>query len=139
MYSKAPAGNGDRRYHRTPFGRWLNGAFSSSEPVGLPWLVLWAYVRISTNLSLPKPLPVSKALDDVDTWVRQPNAEMVQPGPSHLGILGDLMRLGGVSGARTTDAILAAIAIEHGATLVSADRDFARFTPRLRWIDPLTA
>jgi len=125
--------------HHAASRLWLDRAFSGRERVGLTWIVLWAYVRISTNASLPNPLPASRAVGDAAAWMRHPNAGLAAPGPTHFEILEELMRLGGVSGGRTTDAVLAAIAVEHGATLVSADRDFARFTPRLRWIDPLTA
>jgi len=62
----------------------------------------------------------------------------VQPGPRHASILERLAIEGGAAGARFTDAVLAAIAIEQGATLASTDRDFNRFTG-LKWTDPLSA
>jgi hypothetical protein len=65
-----------------------------------------------------------------------PNVDIVEPGPRHAEILFRLLRQVGVAGNLTTDAHLAALAIEHQAQLASTDHDFARF-PGLRWFNPL--
>lgn len=76
---------------------------------------------------LPRPLSVEDALGVVDRWLGQPRAQAVHPGERHAEILGRLLESAGTGGNLTTDAHLAALAIEHGATILSFDRDFARF------------
>ena len=87
-------------------------------------------VRYGTRTSCPgDDLGVPADLD-------QPNVSMLEPAERHWDILRELVRKGQASGPLMMDAALAALAIEHGATLCSADRDFARF-PSLKWINPL--
>jgi toxin-antitoxin system PIN domain toxin len=116
---------------------WLEATLSGSEFVRFAWVSLWAFLRISTNpRAFEHPLSVSEASSAVSSWLAQPVAGILDPGERHWEILSDLMRQGQASGPLIMDAVLAAIAIEHGATLQTTDRDFARFA-RLRWIDPL--
>jgi toxin-antitoxin system PIN domain toxin len=82
------------------------------------------------------PLSVDEALDYVDRWLAHPVTTVVDPTPRHSRILRDLLRGVGSAGNLVPDAHLAALAIEHGAELCSADHDFGRF-PGLRWVDPL--
>jgi uncharacterized protein len=82
------------------------------------------------------PLPVPVAFDLIDSWLVQPSMVLVQPGPRHARILRDLLTTAGTGGNLTSDAHLAALAMEHEAELCSSDGDFARF-PRLRWRNPL--
>jgi hypothetical protein len=72
----------------------------------------------------------------VDAWLAQPNAGILEPGERHREILGALMRDGQATGPTVMDAVVAALAVEHGATLCTTDRDFARF-PALDWTNPL--
>ena len=117
--------------------RWLEELFSGSETVAFSWSTLLAFLRLSTSRSAFRvPLPVDVALEVVATWLDRPSATIVHAGPKHLSILGDLLTATGTGGNLTSDAHLAALAIEHGATLCSSDRDFGRF-PRLRWSNPL--
>lgn len=110
---------------------------SGSETVGLSWVVLLAFIRLSTRgVVMKPPLSPDRALDLVDQWLAQPCAMVVHPTHRHSAVLRDLVRAVGTAGNRTTDAHLAAPAIEHGATLCSADSDFSR-SPGLRWLDPL--
>jgi len=74
----------------------------------------------------------------LSSWLAQPQVGVLEPGERHWEILSDLMRAGQTTGALVMDAAVAAIAIEHGATLYITDRDFARF-PNLKWVDPLDA
>jgi hypothetical protein len=107
---------------------WLDDALSGSQAVGLAWVGLLAFLRISTRPGiLPNPLPVDDALDVVDGWLAAPPAVVLQPGRQHLGILRTLLAGSGTGGNLTSDAHLAALAVEHGAELWSFDRDFARF------------
>ena len=117
--------------------RWLENVLSGSDPVGLAWASLWAFIRISTTPRVfQRPLSTGEAHDAVSEWLRRPNVAVAEPGERHLEILRRLMDDGQASGALVTDAALAAIAIEHGATLFSTDRDFSRFA-ELDWNNPI--
>lgn len=119
--------------------QWLEDVLSGSAPVRFPWLSIWAFVRIATNPRVfVHPLSPAEAHTAVVAWLQQPNAAVIEPGERHLEILDTLMRDGQAAGPLVMDAALAAIAIEHGATLCSTDRDFARF-PGLDWQDPLAS
>ena len=125
--------------HHGAARKWLEKAVSGPESVGIPWLVLWAFVRISTNLRVNvAPLPVSDAFQIVRSLLAHPNVNVIEPGARHAEILERLSTTYQVSGPMLTDALLAALALEHGATFVSTDRGFARFT-ELRWVNPLAA
>lgn len=111
--------------------------FTGPETVALPWVVTLGFVRLATKRTVvPAPYTVDEALDIVDGWLARPNVVIVHPTDRHAAILRELLVPLGAGGNRTTDAHLAALAIEHGAELVSADADFSRFSG-LRWHDPL--
>jgi toxin-antitoxin system PIN domain toxin len=117
--------------------RWLEDVLSGQELVRFAWLTLWAFIRIATNPRVfVRPLSPAEAHAAVAAWLRQPQAGIVEPGERHLDVLRALLDEGQASGALVTDAALAAMAIEHGATLCSTDRDFARF-PGLQWRNPV--
>jgi toxin-antitoxin system PIN domain toxin len=110
---------------------------SGSETVAFSWSVLLAFVRVSTNArAFTQPLTPEQALDEVESWLAQPCATIVHPTDRHAALLRDLLGPLGTAGNLTTDAHLAALAIEHGAELCSSDADFSRF-PGLQWNDPL--
>ncbi len=116
---------------------WLEQALGGSRTVGLPWVVLLAFLRICTNpLVFERPLSVAQAIDYVDQWLEQPSARAVPPGPNHWQVLRGLVAANGTGGNLTTDAHIAALAIEHGCTVYSADNDFKRFAG-VRHINPL--
>lgn len=116
---------------------WLESVLSSSRPVRFAWVTLWAFVRISTNPRVfVRPFSPEEACAAVASWLQQPHVGIAEPGERHLEILGELLRDGQAAGPLVMDAALAALAIEHGATLCSTDRDFARFSA-LDWQDPL--
>lgn len=116
---------------------WLEETLSGTEAVGFAWAVLLGFVRISTNPAIfEQPLSAAEALDYVDGWLAQPPATMVAPTERHAALLRELLEPLGTAGNLTSDAHLAALAIEHGAELCSRDTDFARFEG-LRWSDPL--
>ena len=115
----------------------LRGLLGSGEPVGLPWVTIWAFVRIGTNSRIwPNPLPVARAFAIIGDWLAQPGVVPLNPGPLHARILEKLVRDHGAVGSLVTDAVLAALALEYGASLASTDQDFRRF-PNLRWTNPL--
>jgi toxin-antitoxin system PIN domain toxin len=116
---------------------WVEGLLASREWIGLPWLTLWAFLRISTNPRLfPRPLGIREAFDIVRGWLASPSVVIIQPETRHVEILQNLAVENQAGGPLLTDAALAALAIEHGAVLASTDRDFSRF-PTLRWLNPL--
>ncbi|MBM3749445.1 MAG: type II toxin-antitoxin system VapC family toxin [Acidobacteria bacterium] len=116
---------------------WLEKTLAGPETAAFSWNVLLAFLRVTTRPGLfEKPLPVESAFDLVESWLAQPAVTVLHPGPRHLRILRDLLGPLGTGGNLTSDAHLAALALEHGAELWSCDRDFARF-PALRWRDPL--
>jgi uncharacterized protein len=122
--------------HR-PARLWLEHTLSGTEEVGFAWLALLGFVRIATDPSaLERPLAVAEAFEYVDEWLSQPVATVVHPSDRHAVILRDLLQPLGAAGNLTSDAHLAALAIEHGAELCSIDVDFSRFAG-LRWVDPL--
>lgn len=116
---------------------WLEAALSGSQLVRFAWLSLWAFLRISTNRRVfERPLTTTEAEAAVASWLAQPQAGILDPGERHWEILRKLMRDGQTAGPLIIDAALAALAIEHGATLHTTDRDFSRF-PGLKWTNPL--
>jgi toxin-antitoxin system PIN domain toxin len=116
---------------------WVEATLSGTETVGFSWIVLLAFLRLTTRSGIfEKALPVQTACDLVDAWLAQPAVVIVEPTTQHLYILRDLLLPLGTGGNLTSDAHLAALAIQHGAELCSSDSDFARF-PRLRWRNPL--
>jgi len=116
---------------------WLEQLLEGHETVALTWPVLWAFVRVITNSRVwDTPTTAADALGVVREWMAHPNVVLVEPGRRHLEILQEIIIQNGASGPLVSDAVLAAIAIEHGATLASTDQDFSRFE-NLRWINPL--
>jgi len=115
---------------------WWEAALSDDEPIGLPWIVLLGFLRLSTSPSIfAEPLTPSQAIGRVDAWLAHPNVRVVCETDEHWRVLKDLLDRTGTAGNLTTDAHLAALAISHGAELASCDTDFARF-PHLRWENP---
>jgi toxin-antitoxin system PIN domain toxin len=116
---------------------WWNRLLSGSETVGLAWTVMLGFVRLTTSPRIvDAPLAPSAALDYLDRWLGHPVTTVVAPTDRHARVLRDLLARTGTGGNLVSDAHLAALAIEHGAELCSADRDFGRF-PGLRWSNPL--
>lgn len=116
---------------------WLEQTLSGTETVGLAWIVLLAFIRLSTrSVVVEHPLDAGAALKLAQSWLDQPCATVVNPTDRHAAVMHDLLVPLGTAGNLTTDAHLAALAIEHGATLCSCDTDFQRFAG-VRWHDPL--
>ncbi len=117
--------------------RWLEERLSGTETLAFAWIVLLAFVRLATSPRVFRaPLEPAEAFAIVEGWLAQPCATIVHPTDRHLALLRELLGPLGTAGNLTTDAHLAALAIEHGAELCSSDADFSRF-PGLRWTDPL--
>jgi toxin-antitoxin system PIN domain toxin len=129
--------NEDARGHRVARD-WLAESLSGAEPTGFAWLALVGFVRLATKAAIfARPLSPSEALDLVDEWLARPNATALHPGERHPAILRDLLTSAGTAGNLTSDAHLAAIAIEHGAKFATFDSDFHRFAElRLDFLRP---
>ena len=120
----------------TPAREWMNGVLNGLEPVGFAWVVLLAFLRLSTRPGLSlRPLDLETADGVVETRLAASPAVVVHPTPRHLAVLHGLLGALGTAGNLVNDAHLAALALEHGAEVVSFDRDFSRF-PGLRWRSP---
>jgi len=116
---------------------WLDDRLNGTDGVGLPWGALLAFVRLSASgRVLSRPIRPREATAVVGTWLELPVTWTPQPTEQHSQTLAALLARES-NADLVADAHLAAIAIEHGLTLCSTDRDFARFEG-LRWIDPLT-
>jgi hypothetical protein len=116
---------------------WFEEIMSGAETVAFPWQALIGFVRLTTRRAvMDPPLTADRAIDYVQEWLTQPCATAVHPTYRHLAVLRELLNAVGTAGNRVPDAHLAALAIEHRATLCSADEDFGRF-PGLVWMDPL--
>ncbi|MGM0576049.1 MAG: type II toxin-antitoxin system VapC family toxin [Myxococcota bacterium] len=118
---------------------WWEETLTDHRPVGLPWAVAMGFVRIMTHPRvLVHPMEPGRAVEMVRSWLQRSHVHVLAPGPRHLNILDSLLGEIGVAGSLTTDAHLAALAIEHQAELHSNDADFARFSG-LVWHNPLEA
>ena len=114
-------------------------ALNGSQRVGIPWMSMWAFIRIVTNpRALAQPLTPGAAWDYVQAWLDAPAAWVPAPGRGHREILGSLLLQHDLRAGLVTDAVLAAICIEHGLTMISADSDFARFN-QVRWVNPIAS
>lgn len=122
--------------HHEAARNWLDTALSGAEPVALPWVCLLAFIRIVTHPGImPLPLSTSQACSIVAAWTAQPNVISREPARHHAGLLADLLKGPGSGGNLVNDAHLAALALEHGASVVTFDSDFSRF-PGVRWEQP---
>ena len=117
--------------------KWWEELMNGAGTVGLPWAAILGFIRIATNPKiLDNPLDVSGACRRVRSWLARPQTALIHPGDRHADILFGLLDEAGSAGNLTTDAHLAALAIEHQAELHSTDADMARFRG-LRWTNPL--
>lgn len=117
---------------------WWESAMSGTEEIGVPWIVLLGFLRLTTSPRVfDAPLMPSDSWEIIDAWVGHPNTIVVHPGPKHLQLFKTLVLENGTAGNLTTDAHLAALCIERGATLYTADNDFSRFAS-LKWKNPLS-
>ncbi len=116
---------------------WLTGQLNGERRIGIPWESLTAFVRISTHpRATTRPLASAEAWRFVEDWLAVDQVWVPVPTERHAAILGTLVRKYRVAGNLIPDAHLAAIAIEHGLEVCSADTDFARFD-EIRWRNPL--
>ncbi len=116
--------------------QWLEAQLNSPGRVGIPWQSSLAFLRLATNPRIfRRPLAIRAAWEQVAEWLAHPRVWIPEPGEDHLLVLGRLLEHVQATANLVPDAHLAAIAIEHGLTVCSADADFARF-PEVAWLNP---
>jgi len=116
---------------------WLEAILSSSTRIYLPWNSILAFGRLTSKTNLfVDPYTIQEVIRIIDSWLQRSNVSVIEPGPRHWEILRELLANHDVKGDLVNDAHIAALAIEHDATLYTADRDFRRFAG-LRVINPL--
>lgn len=126
----------DSPFHAAARG-WLEAALNGPQRVGIPWASLTTFVRIATHpRALRDPLSPNDAWQLVEEWLDAPASWVPAPGRGHRDILGRLIQDLDLRGNLVSDAALAALCIEHGLQIVSADSDFARFT-EITWVNPV--
>lgn len=128
--------NSDSAHHRAA-KRWIEETIGGVDTVAIPWVVVLGFLRLSTSRHVfANPLVAEQAVSVVESWLGRPNVVALSAGRDHWRILKALIAATGTAGNLTTDAHLAAMAIEHGCQLCSTDADFGRF-PQLDWVNPL--
>lgn len=116
---------------------WMESALNGPRRVGIPWMSLTAFLRIATNpRALHEPLAPAEAWELVEDWLDAPAAWVPSPGRGHREILGRLVRDLDLRANLISDAVLAALCLEHGLEMISADTDFARFR-EISWHNPI--
>lgn len=132
VYAHAPASP-----HHRPARAWFEEIMSAPDRVGFPWLTLLAFLRLMGNPhAAGKPAPLRESWRRIEGWLARPQSWIPVPTERHQQILADLLH-GETRPDIANDAHLAALAIEHGLTVCSTDRDFSRF-PGIRWVNPLS-
>ncbi len=117
--------------------QWFEGVMSDEPDVRFGLMTLLAFVRLATDQRVfDRPLETARAIDIVESWLARTNVSVAQPSERHWAALAALSTSAKVRGSLVMDAHLATLAIEHGASLATTDRDFTRF-PSLRFADPL--
>ena len=117
---------------------WWQNCLSAKEPIGIPQVTIFAFMRISTNpRAFQNPFTPPEAATHIRSWLKQPQVQILEPGPGHIEETLQLLEHIGTGGNLVTYAQMAALAIEYEAVLNTTDTDFARF-PKLRWRNPLT-
>jgi toxin-antitoxin system PIN domain toxin len=123
--------------HHRKARAWLEKTLSEIDAVGLPWQAVSAFLRVMTNRRLPgEHFSVEEAAGMIDLWLSHPNVQVLAPGENYWRLFRRMIVEGRASGPLVSDAEIAALTIEYGGVLYTADRDFARF-PGLRWENPL--
>lgn len=118
---------------------WLEeGLSTGTELIGIPWQVASGFLRVGTNRRIfDRPLDLSFAREFLTDLFDHPMVEVVGPTAAHWSVYSKLLEDLNLTGDVVMDAHIAAIAIEHKASIASTDKDFRRFSDHLKIIDPL--
>lgn len=117
--------------------KWWENALSGTEAVGIPWIVVLAFVRLATHPTIAEnPMTVAQAEVTVTDWLEVEHVRLLAPSQATLARFFEFLRAAGTGGNLSTDAMIAALATEYGGCVYSNDRDFSRF-PGLVWRNPL--
>ena len=128
--------NGEAAWHQKA-KTWWEECVNKGEQIGIAWVVLLGFLRLTTSPRVfPRPLSLKQALDIIETWLERKNIVLLSPGSKHFYLLKTLLLAAGTGGNLTTDAHLAALCLECGGMLYTADNDFRRFAP-LKTKNPL--
>jgi toxin-antitoxin system PIN domain toxin len=123
--------------HHERARQWWISTLSGRESVGMAWVVALGFVRLWTSPRIfDAPMSVNLATAHVESWLNRPTVKLLNPGPGHAALAFGFLRAEGKGGNLTTDAHLAALAVEARGTLHTVDTDFLRF-PGLKWVNPL--
>lgn len=123
--------------HHEAARNWWDEQLSGTDPVGLCWPVLTAFIRIATNARLQqRPLTLQEAIERVQSWLDQPCVRVLECTDQHWPLFQQMLRSGNATANLVSDAHLAALAVEHNSVLCSTDTDFARFRG-LKWKNPI--
>ncbi len=123
--------------HHQKAAAWWKQCMLGGEEIGLPAVVIFAFIRLSTHPKVfQSPLTVAEAGDRVESWLKRPNVRVIDPSPRHVTDVLSLLNQVGTAGSLTTDAQIAALALQEKAVVQSNDTDFLRF-PRLAYHNPL--
>ena len=123
-------------HHRAAIA-WWEGCINGAEPVGLPHVVIFGFLRLATSGRVfVSPMSIEEAVGCVRTWLERPHVVEAEGGTEHVSSVVDLLLQSGSAGNLSTDAQIAAVALHHGATLFTNDSDFRRF-PGVRTRNPL--
>lgn len=119
--------------------KWWEQTLVGGRPVGLAWIAIIGFIRITTRRGVtPSSISAEQAIATVQSWLALPNVDIIHPTERHAEILFSLLNELGTAGNLTSDAHLAALAIEYDVTLATTDVDFLRFA-KLRTVNPLNA
>jgi uncharacterized protein len=116
------------------YAAWVEQMARGPAPFAISELAVHGFLRIVTHPRIFRPpSTINEALEFIDSLLASPGCDLIRPGPNHWSIFRQLCQRGGVKGKMVADAVHAALAIESGCEWVTADTDFARFAPPLRW------
>lgn len=123
------AAHRDDHPHFAAVGDWFQGVLAGSEPFSVPTVVWASFLRLVTNRRIfNPPTPPAEAFAFLEATCAQPHHLLLGPGTQHLRLLRQVCEAADATGDLVSDAVIAAIALEHRCIVASLDRDFARFT-----------
>jgi toxin-antitoxin system PIN domain toxin len=119
--------NADADQHAVSW-QWMESTLAAEELIGIPWHSFLAFLRITTSPGImQRPLRLTEAAEVISGWLDNPQVVVPSPGRRFWKVLESLAVDSGTQGRGWSDAYLAALAMEHGAGLVTFDRDFRKY------------